>query len=142
MIAKLDKKYPNNQGETMKTRYIVALSMLTGIAVGGVAIQGLYAQAKPMGYVVTEVTIIDEAAFKEFSSKTQATVDPFGGKRLVRGGKVTALEGEAPKRVIITAFESTEKAQAWRNSAAWKEILPIRAKAVKSREYIVEGAAN
>ena len=126
----------------MKTRYIIALSMLTGIALGAAAIQGLHAQAKPMGYVVTEVTIIDEAAFKEFSSKTQATVDPFGGKRLVRGGKVTALDGEPPKRVIITAFESTEKAQAWRNSAAWKALLPIRAKAVKSREYIVEGTTN
>ena len=126
----------------MKIQYTVTLSVLAGVALGAVAIQGLHAQAKPMGYVVTEATVLDETAFKEFSSKTQATVDPFGGKRLVRGGKVTALEGEAPKRVIITAFESTEKAQAWRNSAAWKELLPIRAKAVKSREYIVEGAAN
>ena len=52
------------------------------------------------------------------------------------------LEGEPPKRVIITAFENTEKAQAWRNSAAWKALLPIRAKAVKSREYIAEGVTN
>ena len=126
----------------MKTRYVVALSLLTGVAIGGAAIQGLHAQAKPMGYVVTEVTIIDEAAFKEFASKTGPTSEPFGGKRIVRGGKVTALDGEPPKRVIITAFETTEKAQAWRNSAAWKALLPIRAKAVKSREYIVEGIAN
>jgi uncharacterized protein (DUF1330 family) len=126
----------------MKTNYKLAIALVAGAAIGGAAIQGLHAQAKPMGYVVTEVTIIDEAAFKEFSSKTQATVDPFGGKRLVRGGKVTALDGEPPKRVIITAFETTEKAQAWRDSAAWKALLPIRAKAVKSREYIVEGATN
>jgi uncharacterized protein (DUF1330 family) len=126
----------------MKTNYKVAIALVAGTAIGGAAIQGLHAQAKPMGYVVTEVTIIDEAAFKEFASKTQATVDPFGGKRLVRGGKITALDGEPPKRVIITAFESTEKAQAWRNSAAWKALLPIRAKAVKSRDYIVEGVTN
>jgi len=126
----------------MKTNYKLAIALVAGVAIGGAAIQGLHAQAKPMGYVVTEVTIIDEAAFKEFSSKTQATVDPFGGKRLVRGGKITALDGEPPKRVIITAFESVEKAQAWRDSAAWKALLPIRAKAVKAREYIAEGAAN
>ena len=126
----------------MKIQYTVALSVLAGVALGAVAIQGLHAQAKPMGYVVTEATVIDETAFKEFSSKTQATVDPFGGKRLVRGGKITALDGEPPKRVIITAFESVEKAQAWRDSAAWKALLPIRAKAVKAREYIAEGAAN
>jgi uncharacterized protein (DUF1330 family) len=126
----------------VKTKYIVALSMLTGIAVGGAAIQGLHAQAKPMGYVVTEVTVLDEAAFKEFASKTGPTSEPFGGKRIVRGGKVTALDGEPPKRVIITAFESVEKAQGWRNSAGWKDLMPLRAKAVKSREYIVEGVAN
>ena len=126
----------------MKTKYTVALSLLAGVAVGATAIQGLHAQAKPMGYVVTEVTIIDEAAFKEFASKTGPTSEPFGGKRIVRGGKVTPLDGEPPKRVIITAFETTEKAQAWRDSAGWKALLPIRAKAVKSREYIVEGAAN
>ena len=126
----------------MKAQYTVALSMLAGAALGVVAIQGLHAQAKPMGYVVTEATVIDEAAFKEFASKTGPTSEPFGGKRIVRGGKVTPLDGEPPKRVIITAFESVEKAQAWRNSPAWKALLPIRAKAVKSREYIVEGTTN
>jgi len=40
----------------------------------------------------------------------------FGGKFLVRGGKVTALEGDAPKRVIVTAFDNVDNAQNWRNS--------------------------
>jgi hypothetical protein len=38
----------------MKTRYTVALSMLSGIAIGAVAIQGLHAQATPKAYTVTE----------------------------------------------------------------------------------------
>jgi len=37
---------------------------------------------------------------------------------------------------------STQKAQAWRNSAAWKDLSPLRVKAVKTRAYIVEGVAN
>ena len=126
----------------MKTQYTVTLAMIAGFGLGIVAIQGLHAQAKPPAYVITEVTIIDEVAFKEFSSKTEATTAPFGGKRIVRGGQVVALDGEAPKRVIVTAYESMEKAQAQRNSPAWKELLPLRAKATKSREYIVEGVAN
>jgi uncharacterized protein (DUF1330 family) len=44
--------------------------------------------------------------------------------------------------VIVVVYESMEKAQAQRNSAAWKEILPLRAKAAKVREYIAEGIAN
>jgi uncharacterized protein (DUF1330 family) len=100
--------------DIMKTRYTVALSMIAGAALGGAAIQGLHAQAKPPAYVVTEVQIIDEAAFKEFAPKTDATMTPFGGKRLVRGGKIIPLEGEPPKRFVITMFDSAEKAQAWR----------------------------
>src|SRR4029453_12046370 len=76
----------------------------------------------------TETEIIDQASFNEFSSKVPATMQAFGGKFLVRGGKVTALEGDAPKRVIVTAFDSVEKAQAWRNSAGWKDLQPFRPK--------------
>jgi len=36
----------------MKTQYTVALSMLAGIGLGAVAVQGLHAQAKPPAYLV------------------------------------------------------------------------------------------
>ena len=108
----------------MKTRYTVVLSMIAGAALGGAAIQGLHAQAKPPAYVITHTEVIDQAAFNEFSSKVPATMQAFGGKFLVRGGKVTPLEGDAPKRVIVTAFDSVEKAQAWRNSAGGKTSSP------------------
>ena len=127
----------------MKTRYAVALSMIAGGALGGAAIQGLHAQAKPPAYVITHTEVIDQAAFNDFSSKVPATMQAFGGKYLVRGGKVTPLEGDAPKRVIVTAFDSVEKAQAWRNSAGWKDLRPLRAKGTKpSLAYIVEGVTQ
>jgi uncharacterized protein (DUF1330 family) len=66
-------------------------------------------------------------------------MQPFGGKYLVRGGHVVALDGDAPKRVVVSVFDSVEKAQAWRASAAWKELTPVRSKAAKTRAYIAEG---
>ena len=127
----------------MKTHYTIALSLLAGAALGGAAIQGLHAQAKPPAYVITHTEITDQAAFNEFSSKVPATMQAFGGKYLVRGGKVTPLEGDAPKRVIVTAFDSVEKAQAWRNSPGWKDLQPLRAKGTKSSvAYIVEGVTQ
>jgi uncharacterized protein (DUF1330 family) len=67
----------------------------------------------------------------------------FGGKFLVRGGKVTALEGDAPKRVIVTAFDNVDKAQTWPNSHGWKDFQPLRAKGTKpSLAYIVEGVTQ
>jgi uncharacterized protein (DUF1330 family) len=128
--------------DIMKTRYTVALSMIAGAALGGAAIPGLHAQAKPLAYVITEVEILDQAAFNEFSPKVPATMQPFGGKYLVRGGKVISLEGDAPKRVVVSVYDNVEKAQAWRDSAAWKELMPVRSKAVKTRAYIVEGVTQ
>ena len=61
----------------MKTRYTVALSMIAGVALGGAAIHGLHAQAKPPAYVITHTEIINQAAFNEFSSKVPATMQQF-----------------------------------------------------------------
>ncbi len=127
----------------MKTHHVIGLSMLSGVALGAGAVQVLHAQAKPPAYVVTATEITDQAAFNEFSPKVLATFQPFGGKYLVRGGRVVTLQGEAPQRVIVTAFDSMEKAQAWRDSAAWKALIPLRDKATKLRsDYIVEGISQ
>ena len=42
----------------------------------------------------------------------------FGGHYIARTQNITALDGAAPpKRFIIIAFDSLEKAQGWNNSA-------------------------
>jgi uncharacterized protein (DUF1330 family) len=126
----------------MRTRYKMALAMLAGAGLGAGAIQALHAQAKAPAYVITEVDIINEAAFKEFSPQVAKTVEAAGGKYLTRGGKIVALEGEAPKRFVLSVFPSVEAAQAWRSSAAWNELTPLREKAVKTRAFIAEGTTE
>jgi len=126
----------------VKANYKIAVAMLAGAALGVLVVQGLHAQTKPLGYIITEVEIIDQAAFNEFAPKASAALQPFGGKYLIRGGKVAALEGEAPKRVVVTVFDSMEKAQASRASAEWKALEPLRTKAAKGRAYVVEGVSQ
>jgi uncharacterized protein (DUF1330 family) len=65
-----------------------------------------------------------------------------GGRHITRTEKITALDGTAPKRFIIIAFDSEETAQAWNNSTSQKEINALRAKTTKSRSFIVEGMSN
>ena len=43
----------------MNTKYKMGLVLLTGIALGAAAVQGLHAQAKPKAYLVTESEVID-----------------------------------------------------------------------------------
>ena len=126
----------------MKTKYKIAIALVAGAAIGGAVNQGLHAQAKPVAYVITETEVLDQAALKEYLPKVTKVIEADGGKYLSRGSKITALEGPPPKRVIVQVYDSVEKAQAVRMSAAWKELAPLRAKAIKAHAYIIEGTVD
>jgi len=126
----------------MKTRYIVALAVVTGFGFGAIAVQGLHAQATPKAYVITEVEVINQEAQKAYLPKVSGAVKSTGGKYLVRGEKISALEGEAPKRVTVQVYDSFQKAQASRTSPAWTALKAERDKAIKAKSYVVEGLPN
>jgi uncharacterized protein (DUF1330 family) len=115
--------------------------MLVGVGIGAVAVQGLHAQAKPPVYQVVEIEVMNQDAYmKDYVPKAQAAIKAAGGKFLAAGGKTTTIEGEPPKsRVVIQQWDSLEKVQAYRNSAAFKELLPTRDKLAKFRSFVVEG---
>jgi uncharacterized protein (DUF1330 family) len=134
---------PAQEGNIMKTHYAVAFAMLAGFGLGTVAVQGLHAQANPHVYSVAEIDIADQAAYSTYVPKAQAAIKAAGGKILVAGGKITTVEGEAPKsRVVIQQWDSLEKYQAYRNSAAFKELLPLREKVAKWRTFVVEAVSQ
>jgi uncharacterized protein (DUF1330 family) len=128
----------------MKTRYVVALSLLTGVAIGGAAIQGLHAQAKPPVYVIAQIDVSNPDAYaKEYVPKAIAINKAAGVRYLALGGKVTTLEGTPPKsRVVIQVWNSLEQIQAARNSAAFKEARKIGEKYATFSSFAVEGIAK
>jgi uncharacterized protein (DUF1330 family) len=126
----------------MKTQYTVAIAMLAGVAVGAIGVQGLHAQATPKAYVITEVTVVDQAAQDAYIPKVGEVIKSTGGTYLARGGKLVAFEGEVPKRVTLVVYDSLEKAQASRASASWKALQTERDKAIKARSFAVEGLPN
>ena len=102
----------------------------------------MMANTTPKAYIVTEVDVTGdmEVFLRDYAAHVQATVDPFGGRYLVRGGKTIGVEGDPPKgRIVISEFDSMEKARAWRESPAYKKICVVRERETKSRQYIVEG---
>ena len=128
----------------MNGKYKIVLAVVAGAAFGAAAVQGLHAQAQPKAYVVSETEVLDAAALPAYSPLAAAATKAAGAIRLASaGGKIVALVGDAPKRITITQWESVEKAQAYRNSEAYKNLAPQRDKAIKRiRAYIVEGSAN
>ena len=125
----------------MKAHYTVALAICAGFGLGAAAVQGLHAQANPPVYSVAEIDISDQAGFAAYVPKAQAALKAAGARILAGGGKVTAVDGEPPKsRVVIQQWDSLEKFQAYRNSAAFRDLLPIRQKVAKFRTFVVAGA--
>jgi uncharacterized protein (DUF1330 family) len=124
----------------MKASSTVALSVIAGIGIGAVAVETLHAQAKPKAYTVSELELIDAAANAAFVPLVQAAQKAAGGRGFrTGGGKIVAMEGEAPKRVAITEWDSLDQAEAFYKSTAWKDLTPQREKAVKTiRRYAVE----
>lgn len=80
--------------------------------------------------------------YKQYLDKNRPLTGQYGGRFIARGGKIATFAGEPPKRAIIAVFESIEKAEAFRDSAAYKELIPMRDQASKYRAYITEGVAN
>ena len=82
--------------------------MIAGAALGGAAIQGLHAQAKPKAYLVTESEVLDRAAAESYGSALASAMQAAGGHWIGGAGpteKITAVLGDPPKRFGVTEFE-------------------------------------
>ena len=120
----------------------LALALLGGVLIGVTGARAIHSQqvkARP-GYVIAEVEVTDPTTLKKYGEKAPEIVASFGGQYVVRGGKVQALEGEAPKGyVVVIGFDSIEKAREWYDSPEYSAIRPIRLRSAKARGFIVEG---
>ena len=126
----------------MKMRFAVAMGMLAGIGIGATAVQGLHAQAKAPVYLVTEIDVTNADAYvKEYAPLAQASIKKSGGKLLAASLKVISVEGAAPKRVAIQAWDSLEQIQAWRSSEDYKDARKIGDKYATFRSYAIDGIA-
>jgi uncharacterized protein (DUF1330 family) len=126
-------------------RFVVpGLTLLVGVAIGATAIQGLHAQAKPPAYVVVAIRKINDAAAYKTGvvDKAGAVIAAAGGHFVVRTDQITSFDGTPPVRLVLLQFDSPEKAQAWHDSAAMKDIDAARLKTTDSLSFMVPSAAN
>lgn len=92
------------------------------------------------GYLIAHIEVTDPKAFEAYRAAVPAVIAKFGGRYLVRGGTVKALEGEWPiPRLVILAFDSVDQVRRFYESPEYQEILPLRLAASKGTVVIVEG---
>ena len=95
----------------------------------------------PKAYVIGEIIVKDPKAYEVYKAAIASTAARFGGRYLVRGGKVETIEGDSPRgRVVIIEFDSFEKAMAFEHAPETLAASAIRHRAAQSRLFVVEGA--
>lgn len=92
------------------------------------------------GYIVVQVNVQDQAKYDEYRKLVPASLEAYGGKFVIRGGKVEILEGDwSPKRLVILEFESVERAKQWWASEEYKDAKRIRQLSATAQMIVVEG---
>lgn len=91
-------------------------------------------------YIIVDVTIHDPAVYEDYKKLTPASLLPYGGKFIVRGGATEVLEGDhSPGRIVVLEFDNTEKAKAWWESEGYAPAKAIRQSAAHTNMILVEG---
>jgi len=92
-------------------------------------------------YLIADVEVHNLEAYREYQAQVPGTLAPYGGKFIVRGGRIESLEGHwQPLRVVVIEFPSAEQARAWHDSPGYQAILPIRERNARTNFVsVVEG---
>jgi uncharacterized protein (DUF1330 family) len=92
-------------------------------------------------YIIVDVKITNPGVFEEYKKLTPATLVPFEGNFIVRGGgDRETLEGEwNSERIVVIEFPSKQKAKDWWSSDGYAPAKALRQTAAKAKMILVEG---
>jgi uncharacterized protein (DUF1330 family) len=91
-------------------------------------------------YIIVEIDIVDPAGYEEYKKLAGATVEKYGGKYVVRGGRTEVLEGDwQPQRIVVLQFDSPQHAKDWLNSEEYREPRKMRHRTARTNMILVEG---
>jgi uncharacterized protein (DUF1330 family) len=92
-------------------------------------------------YIIVDIDIVDPVGYEQYKNLAGATVEKYGGKYIVRGGKSEVLEGDwRPKRIVILRFDSIARAKEWLNCEEYREPRKMRHRTARTNMIVVEGA--
>jgi uncharacterized protein (DUF1330 family) len=91
-------------------------------------------------YVIADIEVTEPGEYEEYKRLAGASVQQYGGRYAVRGGRVERLEGEwSPRRFVMLEFPTIEQARTWYDSPEYREARAIRERTAKSNIVMVEG---
>jgi len=91
------------------------------------------------GYVIVRVEVTDPGKWAEYLAKAKIALDKYGGKPIVRGGRVEIIEGSGRPRNTVLEFPSFEAARGYATSPEYAEAKKLRQGAGTLDMVVVEG---
>jgi uncharacterized protein (DUF1330 family) len=91
-------------------------------------------------YIVVQVDVQDPVRYENYKKLVPPSLEKFGGRFVVRGGKTETLEGTwTPKRFVIVEFPSVERAKAWWASREYADAKALRQATASTQMIVAEG---
>jgi uncharacterized protein (DUF1330 family) len=89
-------------------------------------------------YAIAGIDVTEPEAYAAYARGVPATLEPYGGRFVVRGGALEVIEGQWPAaRTVILGFPSVDQAKAWYESEAYQALRPIRQRHARTDFLVV-----
>ena len=90
--------------------------------------------------VVDILEVLDPAKMDAYRQQVAATVEPYGGRYIVRGGPFEVKEGNwRPVFPVILEFPNLVQLRRWYHSAEYAPLLALRLSAARCNLVFLEG---
>ncbi len=91
-------------------------------------------------YWIVRMNVSAPEAYEEYKKRTPAALAKYGGRFIVRGGRMQTVEGEESyPRVVVVEFPSYEQALKCYESSEYQEAKRFREGAADAQIVIVDG---
>ncbi len=94
-------------------------------------------------YLIAKLTVTDWERYREYTRRTPAVIERFGGKFIVRGGETVTLEGPPETgRVVVIEFPSLARVKEFFASPEYLEAKRFREGAATGQFIAIDGYAG
>lgn len=93
----------------------------------------------PKGYWIVRVDIVDQEAYKAYTTANAEPFRKYGGRFLVRAGRSETPEGASRSRNAVIEFPSYQAAVDCWHSPEYQKIIPLRRDVSTIDLIIIEG---
>ncbi|MGZ4185393.1 MAG: DUF1330 domain-containing protein [Solirubrobacteraceae bacterium] len=95
------------------------------------------------GYAIANIRSITMGpAIVEYLERIDATLAPYGGRFVIHGDPADVREGTFRGDLIAIEFPDRDHAQAWYESAAYRDIKPLRSENSEGWVILIGGVAR